>query len=382
MVTKLTAAQVEAHRLRNREGMRRTRQNQRQQLLEMKTTLHQLEKRYAELSHRSYTRDNGNCRITKAVSASKRLGAEKLLLQCLLQQKAAWILQLQRIVDFEATDIFSEPQIQEAPKVAVEIIDEHQAAQEFGFQPLTEQDLTQSILDNKRRINHVESRLLRSTLDISSEHSRTNRMQAFGWDIVQRVDGGIMEFVYTKSFHALDILNVMQKTWTNGMTLEEFKKVKAETYRLQALQRINSNAYVFTRDVFSPSNISTFRSVFVRFLVEATKEVSLNTPESKHTVIGTGYVLGTQSVTINCPLAENADGRLAWAELALAIEAFDVVNPNTAETYKHIRWLGRTDYCSEEHAQRNASDTLQGMLRWEMQVIAPALNLVTSTKST
>ncbi|KAG6615963.1 Obg ATPase 1 [Phytophthora cinnamomi] len=189
-----------------------------------------------------------------------------MLLRSMLKQKSSWRLQLQRILDFEASSVSHEPQVHGISEVEIEIMDEAQAAQEFGFHPLTEQDLTQTILDNKRDISHVEHRLLLSSAPESTNDVRTHRMQAFGWDVVQRVHGGVMEFACTKRFHGLNMLDVMQKTWANGMRLDDFKKVKAETRRLQALQRINSNAYVFARDVFSPSDISTFRSVFVRFL--------------------------------------------------------------------------------------------------------------------
>ncbi|KAG6614450.1 Obg ATPase 1 [Phytophthora cinnamomi] len=298
-----------------------------------------------------------------------------MLLRSMLKQKSSWRLQLQRILDFEASSVSHEPQVQGISEVEIEIMDEAQAAQEFGFHPLTEQDLTQTILDNKRDISHVEHRLLLSSAPESTNDVRTHRMQAFGWDVVQRVHGGVMEFACTKRFHGLNMLDVMQKTWANGMRLDDFKKVKAETRRLQALQRINSNAYVFARDVFSPSDISTFRSVFVRFLVETAKPI---TPDSGPTLTGKGYMLGTESITIDCPrclLAEDSHGRLAWASVTLSIETLDVVDHITGETYQQIRWVGRTDYCSEEHAQRNASDTIQSMLRWELLVIAPALKL-------
>ncbi|EGZ06386.1 hypothetical protein PHYSODRAFT_353102 [Phytophthora sojae] len=367
MARKLSPAQVEAHRQQNRECMRQARQSQRQRLQEMKTTVQNLEKQYNDLTNRSHT-----------ATSTKRLGAEKLLLQSMLKQKAAWRLQLQRIIDFEASSVHHEPQLQGVPEVVIEVMDELQAAREFGFQPLTEQDLTQIIMDNERYVSHVKNRLL----SVGAQRElRTRCMQAFGWDIVQRVEDSVLEFVYTKRFHGLNVLDVMKKSWTNGLILEEFKKVKTETRHLQALQRVNSNAFVLARDVFSPSDISTFRSVFVRFLVEAAKDIAVESgpASSGEVVVGTGYILGTQSVDPGCPRPpsmEELSGKLAWADLSLSIEAFDVVNSVTGESYQQISWVGRTDYCSEEHARRNASDTLQGMLHWEVLVIAPALKLV------
>ncbi|KAG3247264.1 hypothetical protein PI124_g8010 [Phytophthora idaei] len=188
------------------------------------------------------------------------------------------------------------------------------------------------------------------------------------------------------------------------MRLGEFKKVKGETSRLEVLQQVNPNAYVLARDVMSPTeDISTFRSVFVRFLIETSKKIPLSRATSAPTVIdasapptppqyadsdsdseelmlnATGYVLGTQSFDTDYsrnPREEDIRNKVAWAHLSLSIEFLNVVNPVTGEEYQQLRWSGRTDYCEPKHAQRNASDMMQGMLRWEMLVIAPALNLV------
>ncbi|KAE8888613.1 hypothetical protein PF003_g27375 [Phytophthora fragariae] len=228
-------------------------------------------------------------------------------------------------------------------------------------------------------------------------------MQTFGWDVVQKVEGSVMECVFTKKFRGLNVAELMQKTWANDMRLDRFKKVKCEMSRLEVLQQINPNAYVLGRDVISPTDdISTFRSVFVRFLIETSRKIPassesmatptyvdascLSTPplspgsdsETEEPMLeATGYVLGTQSVDIDgSHLQDDTDEKLAWAHLSLSIEFLNVVNPVTGEEYQQLRWTGRTDYRGEEHAHRNAGDTLQGMLRWELLTIAPAVNLV------
>ena len=107
---------------------------------------------------------------------------------------------------------------------------------------------------------------------------KTRRMQTFGWDIVQRVEGSIMECIFTKQFTGLDVTELMQKTWVNDMRLDRFKKVKCETSRLEVLQQINLNAYVLSHDVISPTDdISTFRSVIVRVLIETSKMIPTTT---------------------------------------------------------------------------------------------------------
>ncbi|KAG7385973.1 hypothetical protein PHYBOEH_008804 [Phytophthora boehmeriae] len=388
---KPSAADLETRRRKNREFMRKARQQQREELHEMAGIVVQLEEQYAELCRRSasatqavdvasnYQCSQNNGDYAVAVELIKRLGAEKLLLQTMIQQKVAWTRQLQRILDFEASNrqcMRQLPGMLDA-SAKIDMLDADQAAEELGFHPLTEWDLTRIILDNKWNMGHVQNHLLAPPeLDTSSD-TRTRRMQAFGWDIVQRVDGGVMECVFTKRFSGLDIRGLMQRTWSNDMQLAKFRKIKAETRRLQVLQQMNPHAYVLIRDVYSPTAISTFRSVFVRFLVEASKELPPSAGDANcQTLTGTGYVLGTQSVGTDHVRIMPGDENLAWAGLALSIEAFDVVDSSTGETYQQIRWTGSNDYGSEEHAQRNAADTMQGVLRWEMLVIAPALNLV------
>ncbi|KAL4146216.1 hypothetical protein PRNP1_012086 [Phytophthora ramorum] len=357
--------QLESRRLKNREYMRKVRQRQRRQLQEMESTVQQLEGQYVELCQQAtsaaqnaevivHERPEGQDQdYTEVVMITKRLGAEKLLLQTALKQKAEWRRQFQRILDFEASSVTSTPGFQATFNFQLDSVDEAEAAEVFGFHPLTEWDFTRTLLDNKQDIRLVAARLLQASEFDEMNGTRTHRMQAFDWDIVQRVEGSVMEFVFTKNFVGLDVLDILQKTW------------------------VNPNAFVFVRDVGSPSEISIFRSVFTRFLVESTAQV--HPFDSDEDLTGTGYVLGTQSVDTHCPqhpTEEESSGKVAWADLTLSIEALDVVNPSTGETFQHIRWIGRTDYCSEEHALRDAADTLQSMLRWEMLMVAPALNLV------
>ncbi|KAL4145885.1 hypothetical protein PRNP1_012087 [Phytophthora ramorum] len=154
-----------------------------------------------------------------------------------------------------------------------------------------------------------------------------------------------MEFVFTKKFTGLNVLEVIHKTWFNNLELEKFRK-----------QDRNFPVSLRARELL----VNTFGA-----------------DKSPETHTGKGYVLGTHSVRTDQAhhfSEEELSGKLAWANLALSIGVFDVVDSSTGETNQYVRWAGRTDYCSEEHAQRNASDTLQSLLRWEMFVITPALS--------
>ncbi|KAG3115446.1 hypothetical protein PI124_g8016 [Phytophthora idaei] len=302
---------------------------------------------------------------------------------------------------------FQQPALgrEEVLRMQLDKLDELEAAEEFGFHALSDLDLTRVILENSRTIARVQSQLLIPSSSDTDDGARTRRMQTFGWNMVQRVHGNIMECVFTKKFYGLNVAELMQKTWANDTRLGEYKKVKGETCRLEVLQQVNPNAYVVGRDVMSPTeDISTFRSVYVRFLVETSRRLpasngSMTTPtcidanspsttpqytdsESECDELmleATGYVLETQSISTDFsrhPREEDTRNKVAWAHISLSIEFLNVVHPVTREEYQQLRWSGRTDYCGLEHAHRNASDMMQGLLRWELVVISPAVNLV------
>lgn len=285
--------------------MRRARQRQRDELNNMKATVARLEKQYAELSlqsTQSATVEREGTLVTrmtsdysKAVDLSRRLGAENLFLKNEIQQKAEWKINLSRILQSTMevdgprwAQQFQQPSLggEAVLRMRLDERDPFDAREEFGFHPLTDLGLTRVILDNTRTISRVQSRLLVPSSFDTDDGARTSRMQIFGWDMVQRVHGNILECVSTKKFYRLNVAELMQKTWANDMRLGEFKKVKGETSRLEVLQQVNPNAYVLARDVMSPAkDISTFRSVFVRFLIETRKKIPLSRATSVPTCI-------------------------------------------------------------------------------------------------
>ncbi|CAH0488472.1 unnamed protein product [Peronospora farinosa] len=387
---------MQVRRQKNRDCMRRARQRKRGEVDEMKNTLVELEKQYTALCVR-VSKKNMTSSVTtstylptnycQAVTLIKRLGAENLYLKAKIQHQATWKLHLYSILEncFETggprwAQQFQQPALggEEADRMQLERLDAYEAAQVFGFYKLTELDLTQVILDNNWTMGRVQNKLLIHNPD--AEGRKTRRMQTFGWDIVQRVDGSIMECVFTKIYTGLNVIELMQKTWVNDMRLDRFKKVKCETSRLEVLQQINPNAYVLGRDVTKtiPASADLMATpTYIDAPSTSPMSYSLDSEVDDTMLEVTGYVLGTQSVDINgSHCRDETDEKLAWAHLSLSIEFLNVVNPVTGEEYQQLRWTGRTNYCGEEHAHRNASDTLQGMLRWELLTIAPALNLV------
>ncbi|KAE9288572.1 hypothetical protein PF008_g26103 [Phytophthora fragariae] len=414
-----TAAEI--RRRKNREWMRKSRQKQREELENMKITVSRLERQYAELSLQSSSdntlKSGGGALISsrmvsdysQAVELARRLGAENLYLKSEIQRRSTWKLNLSRVLQ-SSTHVngpkwaqqFQQPALggEEVLRMQLDTLDDFEAQEEFGFHTLTDLDLTRAILENRRTISRVQSRLLiPSSLD-TDYGAKTRRMQTFGWEMVQRVHGNIMECVFTKKLHGLNVAELMQKTWANDMRLGEYKKVKGETCRLEVLQQVNPNAYAVGRDVKSPTpDIATFRSVYVRFLIETSRKLaavredtatpscidasapstlSSDSENEGGMLQASGFVLGSQSVDTDYslhPRDEDIRDRVAWAHISLSIEFLNVVNPVTRDEFQQLRWSGRTDYCGPEHAQRNASDMMQGLLRWELLVISPALNL-------
>ncbi|KAL3663762.1 hypothetical protein V7S43_011177 [Phytophthora oleae] len=408
---------MDKRRQKNREWMRKARQKKRDEVSSMKITVARLEKQYEALSLQPagggalIPQSRVSSEYTQAVELSKRLGAENLNLKAQIQQQALWKLNLSRVLQ-SCQEIdgprwaqqFQQPALggEAVLRMQLDKLSEFEAADEFGFHALDDLGLTHVILENSRTISRVQSRLLVPSSSDSDDGARTRRIQTFGWNMVQRVQGNIMECVFTKRFYGLNVAQLMQKTWANDMRLGEYKKVKGETCRLEVLQQVNPNAYVVGRDVMSPTrDITTFRSVYVRYLIETSRRLpaSMATPtcidasspstpprytdsdlECEDILLeASGYVLGTQSIETDFsrhPRQEDICQKLAWAHISLSIEFLNVVNPVTREEYQQLRWSGRTDYCGPDHAQRNASDMMQGLLRWEMLIISPALNLV------
>lgn len=411
------AGAMELRRQKNRECMRRARQRQREELKKMKATVASLEKQYAELSLQSanttkikserpspssvvstaHKPSSPEYLYTQAVQAAKQLGAENLYLRSSLQEKAAWKLQLRRVIESVPEYAGMALPSPQAPPVRtaslpVAIMDPDEARSVFGYLPLLDTDVTGFIFDNSHQMHLVQAQLA-AGLRLGDRHVYSR--QVFGWEVIQSVHAGVMEFSFTKKFTSLSVREAAHKTWTNDMELEKFRKVKFDVKRLEVLQEVSPNAYVLGRDVRAPDKKSLFRSVFMRFLIETQQKLPnplAQGPEDDDTppLNAKGYILGTHSTNRDWsrpsptgptlpgpgPTGLEPDEELVWADLALTIEFLDVKNPATGETYQQIRWAGRTDYKDNADALRNAADTLTGCLRWELLMIAPALNLV------
>ncbi|GMF54047.1 unnamed protein product [Phytophthora fragariaefolia] len=352
-------------RRKNREWMRKARQRQRVELNAMRVTVARLEKQYAGLSLQSPTALTSDStgsgalvsrvasEYTQAVELARRLGAENLYLKAQIQQQAAWKLNLSCVLQScphldgprwaQQFQQFQQPSLggEEVLRMELDTLDAFEAQDEFGFHALTDLDVTRAILENSRTIAHVPR----------PEHRRD------------------------------DAANVGERHAARGVQEGEGRDLPPPSAAAGEPERVRRRAR-------RAEDIATFRSVYVRYLIETTgglvhcaasaAGVDASAPSTPPQSVlhcslqASGFVLGPPLT----PRAHATFSRTSFAsEVSLSIEFLNVLDPLTGEQFQQLRWSGRTDYCGPQHAQRNASDMMQGLLRWELLVISPALNL-------
>ncbi|CAI5725526.1 unnamed protein product [Peronospora destructor] len=385
---------LEMRRQKNRESMRRSRQRQRDQLQLLRDAVIDLEQQYKlirlrgsePLENDQSMNSTSDRKYVQAVGLSKQLGAENLYLKASIQYQASWKLELRRVMETTvALDEFT-ASVSKPPSpfpFKLEMMNEQEAESVFGFHPFTERDVKDVILQNTKIDRHVLGSIDQSEL--------------FGWDLRRRVRGSDMEFVFTKRFKTLSVLEILQKSWVNGMHLEGAQRVKYDIQRLEMLQEVSTNAYVLGRDVRSPDELPVFRTMLLRYRMETTGTVPLNGSlltdeeiETNSNLRATGFVIGTQSLnpadTSGAKLLPERAGiepsaPLVWAELAQSIEILQVSDRVTGEDkYVQVRWSGKNNYGSTFDAHRNATDVVTTLLRWEFGTIAPAIQLIPSSE--
>ncbi|CAI5729835.1 hypothetical protein KXD40_009347 [Peronospora effusa] len=415
-----TGSALEIRRQKNRESMRRSRQRQRDQLQMLRDAVTDLEKQYQSIRLRSEPFKNdqnitstSDRKYVQAVELSKQLGAENLYLKASIQYQASWKLELRRVMETTvALDEFT-ASVSKPPSpfpFKLKMMNEQEAESVFGFHPFTERDVKDVILQNTKSVKRVQHQLLSSNnrklsgdkYDIRADEEVTDEVfgsidqsELFGWDLRRRVRGSDMEFVFTKRFKKLSVLEIMQKSWVNGMHLKGAQMVKYDIQRLEMLQEVNTNAYVLGRDVRSPDESPVFRTTLLRYRMEMTGTVPLNGSlladeeiKTNSNLRATGFVIGTQSLnpadTSGAKLLPERAGiepsaPLVWAELAYSIEIVQVSDRITGEDkYVQVRWSGKNNYGSTFDAHRNAADMVTTLLRWEFGTIAPAIQLIPS----
>lgn len=345
-------------RARNRDSMRRAREKKRWELQHMKETVAKLEQQYTALEMRvallsEQERDISGLSADLSETA-RRLGAENLLLKATIKAQADWQLNVSRAVD---ADDERDSSAAQAEELELEI-----TRRSFGFRPMAHDGVEQVICQSTEIVRDIHTRLL----GIAASSS----LYVFGWRLDRNIRGTVMEFVLQKQFVNVSALQLMTKTWEDETRLSAYKKVKADTRRLEVLQRVHNDANVIGRDVKQEDDKSVFRTVFLRFRMALGSGGDSPMPRPK------GYVLGTQSM--NPGVHVDVDGTeepIVWVDMTFWTEFFAETDPVTGEECCRVRWTGKTNYKSEAHAYRNAADVLSGILRWERLHVAPVLSI-------
>lgn len=352
-------ALLDERRARNRESMRRAREKKRSELQHMKETVATLEQQYkaldmraASMSEQETESDDASGLGVHLSETARRLGAENLLLKATIQAQAEWQLHVSRVVDADDERASSAAQAQQ---LELEI-----TRRAFGFRPMSNDCVERVICQSTEIVRDVHARLLGMAV-------ASPPLYVFGWRLDRSIRGTELEFVLQKQFVNVSALELMTKTWEDETRLSAYKRVKADTRRLEVLQRVHSDAIVVGRDVKHEDDKPVFRTVFLRFRMALGS--GGDSPK--------GYVLGTQSM--NHPgVYVNVDGTdepVVWVDMTFWTEFFAETHPVTGEECCRVRWTGKTDYKSEAHAYRNAADVLSGILRWERLNVAPVLSI-------
>jgi hypothetical protein len=431
---------MEMRRLKNREGMRLARRRQRDDFNRLKASVAQLEKQYAELCMRDapgledvvalgevpsettsgHPEEKQKRQYLLALALAKRLRAENLYLKAGLQQHSTWKQHLHRILDSTVDPLGdlngvkrafgslpstsspgSSPSIsttgsynQSLPPpsmvLLMNLMDAQQADEVFKFAPLDELVISQVMVDNAYQTQEIRTSLMAAVSD-KDPHAR--RHFVLGWDVIQRVRGSYMEYMYTKTFRDIDVDDAGQRMWMNDMQTDSFRRVLSELRRIEVLQRVSSNAYILGRDVKPFDGNTVFRSVFMRFRTQVSREIPNG---SSPPLRATGFVIGSHSVNRDWSSpslppqyrshrsgdgderpADLHDGEaLEWADIALLTEFVTIEDPRTGDKYHQIQWVGRTDFKSHVEALRNMPDVLSVCLRTELLLFRPAVQLL------
>lgn len=353
-------------RARNRDSMRRARQKKRSELQQLQDTVATLEKKYVDLGMRvaseqeqQQVRDGDE----NPSRTTQRLGAENLLLQASIQDQASWQTHIRRVLDADDERAASAAQAQELELEVTRRL--------FGFRHLMTHDcVAHVILESTEIVRDVHARLLGTTFAVEVAPP----WYIFGWRLDRLIQGHEVEFVLEKQFINVSAFTLMTKMWENEMNLSDFRKFKADTRRLEVLQRVHDDAIVVGRDVKHEDDTPVFRTVYLRFRM-ARDAPSINGGQTA-SAASRGYVLGTQSINSGASLdVDGTDEPIVWVDMTFWTEFISERHPLTGEECCRVRWTGKTDYKSEAHAHRNAADVMLGVLRWERLNIAPVLRI-------
>ncbi|KAJ0393329.1 hypothetical protein P43SY_002892 [Pythium insidiosum] len=392
-------------RKRNREAMRRTRQRERETIASLRQTVTRLETQYATLTatwngpavapdgagaqlaafdatleRRAQLRDL-EARLQQLVQLRRELEAENAATKELLAAKHAQLQTLQAALDEYQLDdmvqeklaLLEEEAAQSARKITAQL------ASSPGFvalSPLQTQSLLTAFCDELERIKALRwptpspSTLPRPPAGAPPYAPRTFEsaqllvFDVFGWHTRRHINPATneMHFEISKVF-PVSADEMTERSWTSSLDLEAFRRKGHEMRirRLERLQVVSDNVLVLVREIEHPVDPTVvFRTHFLAFRMRR----------------GDTWVIGQQSINPVAPqppeTAPTAE-RVVWVDVFAGVE----VRPLDEATCE-VRWRGRTNYKSLQHAAENAVRFLTSVVRWEADLMGPLFRLLSS----
>ncbi|GLD97922.1 hypothetical protein PINS_up006619 [Pythium insidiosum] len=190
----------------------------------------------------------------------------------------------------------------------------------------------------------------------------------FGWHTRRKIDPETneMHFEISKVF-ALSADEMTERIWTHSLDLETFRRKGHEMRirRLERLQVVSDNVFVLVREIEHPRDpMIVFRTHLFVFRMRR----------------GDTWVIGQQSINPTVPPPpppmeeqDEPSVRVIWADMFAFVE----IRPLDESTCE-VRWRGRTNYKSVQHAAENAVRFLTSIIRWEADLMGPLFRLLAS----
>ncbi|DBA03078.1 TPA: hypothetical protein N0F65_003325 [Lagenidium giganteum] len=366
-------ASIEMRRKRNRESMQRARERERHQMEELRAHAQALEETYTHLLENKRSAVSA-ChsllpfqdaaryselwtRLEEARSESKQMMAQNLTLQSAIVDR----IKGEDRVEGLLRELLREQQL----LLESASFDRDLLVNDANFlRCISERQVVDLILDSRSGQRFVDK--------LGFDSNDSIRMELFGWDTHRRAMGQYLHISSTKLFRNHRALDVMTRTWNNEMRFVSYRNAKqAASQRQHFMRKYNDDAYMFARDSPDPEG-NVVRMGYVRF--------RLHEPDDT-------YVVATQSVKPElCTFVANPHKHRVWAHELCQWQFFKPVieqvmgDDGVEQLVEHceVRVMGRIAFGDLSNSDRNALETILGLLRWENINIGPMLTLTQS----
>lgn len=380
---------LEIRRKRNRESMQRARRRQRDDVEEMKETLHELELHYQKLSDAAQERRGKMAGASSAASSaltaaptqharreadyyaaadlSHTLKEEKFLLEQMLMEKQKTYRRMQQVMVDRVQELALPCPTTTKPEFLFT---------DFEFSPITEEQSNELIRQCYLSILQFQDAAtpLTPPRGMKAEHHKPKPSRAegtlvtsqpfpppatFGWKVSCHVTQDQNFFVsFAKYFRGVSAEEAMLNTWTRTLNPHVDRSPHRRLVQYQVLQVINDSTYVAGMDIHHPvKKGKQMRNTFCRFRLQTDEGV---------------YVIGRASMNPKSPeLRRQAEehATFEYVDNYSWIEFSSVVDKETGEDGVWVKFNARTEYNTQEDSHLRLVNSLYLTLKWESAVI-------------